>query len=331
MAIAGEQVIQLRKVASPGDVVRELETRPDRAGMPHIPLAHGREGLRSLAFTPDGSRLVAGASSDASIFIWRVGDGRLLRKISRAHAVLDGQRGGLNRVAVTPDGRRVMSAGQTGELRQETQFKVERMQMSEFRFWDIETGELLADFHGDEDYGFGYGALSPDGRRIAVADFGRLRILDSASGRAERTIELPGSWGQQPAFSPDGKLVAMPIDNAIALFEVATGRRLHHDASTPVEYSVSAGWSPAGDRIVTGHGDGFVRVWDSATGKLMWRKLLAPVISRGGSNAQPAFVSFSRDGELVVVAGSRDEPVKRDDGIVAICEAASGRVVRSLL
>ena len=74
----------------------------------------------------------------------------------------------------------------------------------------------------------------------------------------------------------------MPIDNAIGLFEVSTGRRLHHDESTPVGYSLSAAWSPSGDRIVTGHNDGFVRVWDAATGKLIWHKLLAPVISRGG-------------------------------------------------
>ena len=80
MAIAGVQAIQLRKVASPAEVLRELDTQPDRApGMPHILLPPGRQW--SLAFTPDGTRLVAGASSDAIIFIWRVGDGRLFCEI----------------------------------------------------------------------------------------------------------------------------------------------------------------------------------------------------------------------------------------------------------
>ena len=100
------------------------------------------------------------------------------------------------------------------------------------------------------------GRCPRDGRRVAVGDFSRLRILDAATGRAERTIELPGSWGRRPAFSPDGTLVAMPIDNTIGLFEVSTGRRLHHDESTPVGNVVSAAWSPSGDRIVTGHDDG---------------------------------------------------------------------------
>ena len=47
----------------------------------------------------------------------------------------------------------------------------------------------------------------------------------------------------------------MPIDNTIGLFEVSTGRRLHHDESTPVGDVVSAAWSPSGDRLVTGHAD----------------------------------------------------------------------------
>jgi hypothetical protein len=73
-----------------------------------------------------------------------------------------------------------------------------------------------------------------------------------------------------------------------------------------------------------------VRVWDASSGKLIWHKLLAPVISRQGRNAYPAFVSFSHDGKLVVVAGQRDDPVKYDDGIVAFYEADNGRKVREL-
>jgi WD40 repeat protein len=166
---------------------------------------------------------------------------------------------------------------------------------------------------------------------LAVADFSRLGILDAATGRPERTIDLPGAWGNQPAFSPDGTLVAEPIGNAIALFEVATGRRLHHDASTPIWYVDSAAWSPSGDRIVVGHHDGFVRVWDAATGKLIWHKLLAPVISRSGWNAGPAFVSFTRDGQFVVAAGRRDDPVKYENGIVAIYESEGGKTVREVI
>ena len=52
------------------------------------------------------------------------------------------------------------------------------------------------------------------------------------------------------------------------------------------------------------------------SGKLLWHKLLAPVISPSGWNARPAFVAFSGDGQLVVAAGRRDDPVAYRNGIV---------------
>ena len=335
MASAGGDAVHLRRVARPAEVVRDLTTQPGQREAPK-PVGGdivGRAGIGCLAFTPDGTRLVAGTAGDATLFLWRLGDGRLLLKIPGTH----GQPGGsmnpsLNGVAVTPDGRRIMTVGQTTKPIEQTKLKYgsRNVTMSEVRFWDFESGRRLADYHGDEDYGFGYAALSRDGRHVAVADFSRLRILDAATGQAERTIELPGSWGRPPAFSPDGALVALPINNTVALFEVSTGRRLHHDASTPVGSVDSAAWSPSGDRLVIGHADGFLRVWDAETGKLVWHKLLAPVISRSGWNAHAASVSVSRDGQLVVAAGRRDDPVKYDNGIVAIYEAKSGRTMREV-
>jgi WD40 repeat protein len=333
MASAGGDVIHLRRVANPAEPLRDFMTQPGPVpGQPDKPnpalVPIGEQGIGCLSFTPDGTRLVAGSGGDATLFIWYVPDGRLLRTISDAHGDIAARTPNprLNSVAVTPDGRRIMSVGQTTKPIGQTklQYGPENVTMSEVRFWDIETGQRIADYRGDDDYGFGYGALSNDGRHVAVGDFGRLRILDAATGLAERTIELPGTWGGRPAFSPDGTLVAVQIDNTIGLFEVATGRRLHHDASTPVGSVVSAAWSPSGDRIVTGHADGFVRVWDATTGKLIWHKLLAPVIGRSGWNARAAFLSFARGGKLVVAAGRRDDPVNYENGIVVKFDAATG-------
>jgi WD40 repeat protein len=340
IASASDDVVRLVRVARPAEVVRELTTRQSPAPGQIDPAKaapntfDGRERIGCVAFTPDGARLVAGNSGDATLFIWLIQDGRLLRKIAGAHG---GSRNGgpgnssLNCVAVTPDGNRIMSVGQTTKLRDETRLKFgSEVSMSEVRFWEIETGQRVADYHGDEYCGFGYGALSRDGRRVAVADFSQLRILDAATGQTEQAIALPGSLGERPSFSPDGTIVAMPIGNTVGLFDVSTGRRLHHDETTSAGNVASAAWSPQGDRLVIGNDDGFVRVWDASSGKLIWHKLLAPVISRVGRNAYSAFVSFSHDGKLVVVAGSRDDPVKYDDGIVAFYEAGNGRKVREL-
>ena len=131
-----------------------------------------------------------------------------------------------------------------------------------------------------EESGFGYAALSPDGRRHGGGRLQRAAHPRRNHGPA-RTDDRPARLvGHPPAFSPDGTLVAMPDDNAVAIFEVATGRRLHHDPSTPVGYLISAAWAPSGDRFVTGHTDGFVRVWDAASGRLVWHRLLAPAIGQ---------------------------------------------------
>jgi WD40 repeat protein len=293
----------------------------------------GSSGGISLAFTPDSARLVDGSAAAAEISIWRIQDGKLLRRISKAHGKSGGSANpNLQSVAVTPDGRRIISSGQHTVPITDTKLKYgpKNVNMTEIRIWDIESGNRVKDLNGDEDHGFGYASLSHDGKHIAVGDFSVLRILDAETGRPENTIPLPGSWGKRPEFSPDGNLVAMPIGNSIGLFEVTTGRQLHQSEQTPVGDLVSAAWSPSGDQLVTGHGDGGVRVWDAATGTLLWYKLLAPVISPSGRNARPAFVAFSADGHRIVVAGRRDDPVNWQEGIVAIYEARKGLLVRSI-
>ena len=143
----------------------------------------------------------------------------------------------LSFVAVTPDGRRFLSAGQSTVPITETKLKYgpRNVTLTEIRLWDLETGKHIKDLQGEgeEHHGRGDAALSRDGRRVAVGDFGVLRILDATTGRPEWTISLPGHGGDRPAFSPDGTLVAMPIQNAVGIFEVATGRRLHHEERTP--------------------------------------------------------------------------------------------------
>jgi WD40 repeat protein len=331
VASADEKAIHLRRIARPGEVVRTLSTRPRPAppqpGPPRgVPaMVAGTDAVR-LAFTPDGTRLLSGTWSTAMISVWRLSDGELLRQIGPVTA------SGLNAVSVSRDGRCVLSGGSRDVLSAETTIRTqaESVALTEIRLWDVETGERIRDFKEAEGPGFGDARLSPDGRTIAVAGFNELRLLDAATGRLERTIELPGSWGDPPAFSGNGALLAMPDENAVALFEVPTGRRLHHDPGRPVGRTTAAAWSPSGDRIVTGHADGVVRVRDAATGRLIWHKLMGHVVSPGGPRPQPSFVRFSRDGRSVVVGGRREDPAGRDAGVLMVCDAGSGRALRDL-
>ena len=89
MASTAGLVIRLRRVDGPAQAGRDFTARPGaalrrvevrvlkdvQAGEDH-PL-----GIVCPAFTPDGTRLVAGTADDATLFIWRIEDGQLLRTI----------------------------------------------------------------------------------------------------------------------------------------------------------------------------------------------------------------------------------------------------------
>lgn len=340
IASAGSDgTVELRTAANPNEIVRRIksgERQPAVGALSNaMPAARGADvGPLHLAFTPDGARLVVGSGSSATISVWRIKDGALLRRMEKTHGVGPSSfNPSLNYVAVTHDGRTIMSAGQRTVPITQTKLKYgpKNVTLAEVRFWDLESGRRVRDLLEGEDNGFGYAALSADGKHVAVGDFGVLRVLDVETGKTEQTIALPGSWGRQPVFSPDGNLVAMPIENVIAVFDVKTGRRLLDDDTLPSRALISADWSPAGDRIVTGHGDGEVRVWDASTGKVVWHHALAPVISPSGRTAYPLSVMFSGDGRRVVAAGGRDDPIDFREGIVVIYEAAKGLVVRKVI
>ncbi len=197
---------------------------------------------------------------------------------------------------------------------------------TEIRQWDIDSGERIRDLADAREIGFGDVALSPDNRSISIVNFQRLRMLDASTLEPRWEVDLPGWWGRPVTFSSDGRLVALPEQNAVAIFDAATGRRLHHGDSTPIGRLGAAAWARSGDRIVTGHSDGFVRVWDALTGKLIWHKLLAPIVSVGGQAADPNSVGFSSNDKLLVAAGRRDDPSNSAQEIVVVYEAANGKV-----
>jgi WD40 repeat protein len=341
----GDGVIQLRRSVDPrreltrfkiearGPVRREVNVL-----VPAVPLPLGP---MSLAFTPDGSRLIVGSGSDWSMSIWRIEDGRLLSRIEAARQdrpepaaiPLPAESSTLNVVAAMPDGRRVLSLGQRTVERPVTMPKYlpSFLPMTEAYLWDIETGERVRTICGGDRSGFGQGALSHDGRRLAVVTPDVLRILNIETGKTDHEVPIPISnyAACHPAFSPDDSLVALAIGNAIALFDVRTGRRILQDEAKPEGFIPSASWSPKGDRIATGHSDGRVRVWDVATGKLLWHKLPAPAVVPGGWIGGPSSVIFSGDGRRIVAAGMRYDPIENHRGFVTVYEATRGLLVRA--
>jgi WD40 repeat protein len=281
-----------------------------------------------LTFTPDGTQLVAGSGESGSIFVWKTDDGKLIRRIDEAHRKTgDSFSPCLNTLLATTRDDVVISVGLQTVAADQTgiKFGATHVTRTELRYWDLKTGERQREVPLSDCYGFGYAALSKDQRLLAIGEYGRLTLRDATSGEIQRTIELPGGSGGRPMFSPDGTLVAATIQNAVAFFDVKTGQRVVQDEAAPVGNIESASWSSTGDRLVIGHSDGFVRVWDAADGRVLSRRLLAPVISRSGWTASPEFTAITADGKDVIVAGRRDDPVEFRNGLAVRYDIETGK------
>ena len=115
--------------------------------------------------------------------------------------------------------------------------------------------------------------FSPDGRRVGINDSNdpeRLRFLDSATGEERGMIQL-GARLVRFTFSSDSRLVAVTErDNAVRVYEVATGKRLHSwkiNLTNPNEnYIAAVAFSPDGTVVAAGATDNLIHLWDLRTG-----------------------------------------------------------------
>jgi RNA polymerase sigma factor (sigma-70 family) len=220
--------------------------------------------LRDLRISTDGKRLIAlgyepGAYHSAKLWAWDVETGKSIgtRPVQ----------GGFN-YALSPD-------GSTVALWNIYQLSIE----------DALTENTHALVKGD----FGGGNCnhySPDGKILAVTTLRPETESDTQShlpwekrvngisfvrvedGRVSFQFKTPPF--DHFAFSRDGKMVATVHNDALRLWEVATGKELHQ-VKRPESYKcfqdtfiTCLAFMPNGKALVTGMGDGTVLVWDLA-------------------------------------------------------------------
>jgi WD40 repeat protein len=236
-------------------------------------------GVTSVAFSPDGS-LIATASDDETTRLWTLDGGS-------EPTVLRGHDGSVEIVAFSPDGSRLLTASEDATA----------------RLWNLDDPSSLSVVLSSHEGSLTRARFSSDGSRIltAAAD-GGVHVW-SADGSGEPVVLARGSGFAtifQAVFSPDGTQVAATAFNRYyaRVWDADGGepiRLVHERGPRGLGNPIAVVFSPDGKRVVTGSGNGLVRVWDAdGSGE--------PTVLRGHRGFVVGAV-FSPDGSRFVTTG----------------------------
>jgi WD40 repeat protein len=171
---------------------------------------HGDE-VTSVAFTPDGQRLVSG-SFDKTASLWDLQTGKEIRRFR-------GHQGEVFGVAVSPDGKRLLTCSGTLGAVPDKMKAADKQDVvkapkpappaaapdNTVRLWDLDTGAELGSFPGHQNAVLAV-AFSPDGTRAVSGSFDMsVRVWQVETG-----LELRRYFGHNAAVgavavTPDGR------------------------------------------------------------------------------------------------------------------------------
>ena len=200
---------------------------------------HSR-AVNCLSWSLDSKQL---ASSSRECLVWDVGQ----RAVA---ATLRGNDVDVKAVAFSPDGLHLASGGDDHKT----------------RVWSILAEELRADFGGI--YSVTGVAWSPDGGKLASVDATSSVLLWDVKGKKLIHTLKGENIRCKPtklAFSPDGRVLAVPRGERVRLLDVAgwtRGAELQGHAGMVT----AVAFSPDGGLVATASEDGTARVWGAGRG-----------------------------------------------------------------
>ena len=260
--------------------------KDDRSGNPLRDMA---AGVDSVAFSPDGERIVSGGA-DGTLRLWDL-QGQQIGDPFEGHEGEEPLFKRVTSVAFSPDGERIVSGGSDGTL----------------RLWDLQGQQIGDPFEGHEGEEPLFKrvtsvAFSPDGERIVSGGSdGTLRLWDLQGQQIGEPWEGHDRRIRSVAFSPDGqRVVSGSNDGTVRLWnlhgqQIGEAFEGHYDSRSGNQDVRSVAFTPDGTHIVSGGTDGTIRLWN-----LEGRSVGEPY--RWHDTAAWTF-AFHPDGERIFVAG----------------------------
>jgi len=248
-----------------------------RGHEPVVNSTGGTIGVTSVAFAPDGQRVLTG-SGDSTARLWDAQTGKEL-------LALKGHPSDVTSVKFSPDGKQLLtgSGDQTARL------------------WDAQTGQELLALKGHTDSVTSV-AFSPDGKQFLTGSGDQTaRLWDAQTGKELLALKGHNDWLNSVAFAPDGKRVLTGgNDRSARLWDAQTGKELLALKGHTSEVT-SVAFAPDSKRVLTGSRDNTARLWDAQTGK--------ELLALKGHKEPLEAVAFAPDGKRVLT-GSWDKTAR---------------------
>lgn len=239
---------------------------------------HGDAGVFGLAFSADGKRM-ATADDRGGNSVWQR-DGETwakLRDFKTAASVQPGQVLA-NTVLLTPDGQQFLACpkGAAG-----------------ITLWNIEDGQVLANFTGPNDELIFHAALSPDGSSLVgvyrnIGAPGGFVVWDMQRRERLRSVPVTLETTLHIAFSPDGRFVSCGTVDGAVVFQTNDWDRVlftKGDMLFATAFRQKDSWL-----ALPSQSGRFLRIWDVAANREV---TVLPHAS------DPLSALFSADGEHV--------------------------------
>jgi WD40 repeat protein len=253
-------------------------------------------GINGVAFSPDG-QLLASASSDHTVKVWRVADGALLR-------TLTGFYDSVTSVTFSHNGQ-ILAAG-----------SIDRS----VKAWRVNDWSL-AGSEGTGDFMFSV-AFSPNDTQLAAAGgySGNWIHLIRTSDWQDLALLGPGQQQNTSiAYSPDGQYLAWAIAGpGVRLQRISTGSFCMLSEGNYYAYTVnSVAFSPNGQELASGSDGQAVEIWQVAN--------CAESQSLNGPAGFVKSVAYAPNGQFIL-SGGQDWNASR--GALLFWRIADGALMR---